>query len=332
MNREIRTVDFIDGKVLLIDQLKLPEHYEIVTCTRWDEVYEAIRTMIVRGAPAIGVSAACGLALAAKDVKNIDEFKEIASTMRKARPTAVNLMWAVDRLLALAEKNKNDVTAMKNALIKEAHDMVEEDIAICKKLSQFGAEVVPQNARILTHCNAGALACAGYGTALGVIRAAHAQGKVKMVYADETRPRLQGGKLTAWEMVEEGIPVTVLSDNMAGYVMSKKMVDMVVVGADRIASNGDTANKIGTYGVAILAKEHNIPFYIAAPFSTIDMNIKSGTEIPIEERDHEEVTHMNGMRILAKGIKVFNPGFDVTPAKYITGFITEKGIIKPPFK
>lgn len=332
MSKEIRTVDFIDGKVLLIDQLKLPEQYEIITCIRWDEVYEAIKTMIVRGAPAIGVSAALGMALAARDAKDFAEYTAISEKMKQARPTAVNLMWAVDRLQKIAQKHPKDVAAMRKAVIAEAQVMLNEDIETNKAMGKFGADVVPKNARILTHCNAGALACVAYGTALGVIRAAHAQGKVKMVYSDETRPRLQGGKLTAWEMVEEGIPVTTITDNMAGYAMKKGMIDMVVVGADRIAANGDTANKIGTYSVAVLAKEHGIPFYIAAPFSTIDTKIKSGEEIPIEERDHEEVTHINGHRVIAEGVKIFNPGFDVTPAKYITGIITEKGVLKPPFK
>jgi methylthioribose-1-phosphate isomerase len=331
MSKEIRTVDFVDGKVLLIDQTKLPEHYEIVTCIRWDQVYEAIKTMIVRGAPAIGVSAALGMALAANDVKDLSEFLKIANNMEQARPTAVNLMWAVDRIVNVAKNNFTDINKLREAVTAEAKKMLEEDIAVNKAIGRNGAELVPPNARILTHCNAGALATVAYGTALGVIRAAHEQGKVQMVYSDETRPRLQGGKLTAWELVEEGIPVTVITDNMAGYIMKKGMIDLVVVGADRIASNGDTANKIGTYSVAVLAKEHGIPFYIAAPFSTIDKTIKTGEEIPIEERDHEEVTHINGRRIIAEGVKIFNPGFDVTPARYITAIITEKSAIKPPF-
>lgn len=331
MSKLANTVDWKDGKVYLIDQTKIPEKYEIVSYEKWQDVKNAITTMVVRGAPAIGVTAALGMALAVQEAKNFSEFKKMGEEMKTARPTAVNLMWAVDRLVNLAEKNSSDVEKMKKIIIENAVSMIDEDIRINKAIGKYGAEVVPKNARILTHCNAGALACVGYGTALGVIRAAHEQGKVKMVYSDETRPRLQGGKLTAWELVQDEIPVTTISDNMAGYLMNKGEIDFIVVGADRIAANGDIANKIGTYSVAVLAKENKVPFYVAAPFSTIDTKIKSGKEIPIEERSHEEVTHINGQRVIAEGVKIFNPGFDITPAKYISGIITEKGIKNGPF-
>lgn len=331
MNKMPNTVDWKDGKVLLIDQRKIPEKLEIASYDKWQDVANAITDMVVRGAPAIGVAAALGMALAVKNVKDIKEFSQIGEEMKKARPTAVNLMWAVDRLVKVAKKNEKNITKMKKAVTDEAIKMLNEDIEVNQAIGKHGAELVPKNARILTHCNAGALACVSYGTALGVIRAAHEQGKVKMVYSDETRPRLQGGKLTAWELVQEGIPATVISDNMAGHLMQKGEIDLVVVGADRIAANGDIANKIGTYSVAVLAKENKVPFYVAAPFSTIDTSIKTGQGIPIEERSHDEVTHINGQRIIAEGVKIINPAFDVTPAKYIKGIITEKGVIKPPF-
>lgn len=330
MSETVNPVEFVNGQVVLLDQTKIPCSIGTVACKTWREVKTAISDMIVRGAPAIGVTAAFGMVLALAEAQTIEELAAIGAEMKKARPTAVNLAWAVDRILTAARKAKN-TKEMKKAVLGEAIAMRQEDIETNRAIGKYGADLAPYNARILTHCNAGALATTGYGTALGVIRTAHQQGKVKMVYADETRPRLQGGKLTAWELAQENIPVTVIADNMAGHLMKKKQIDMVVVGADRIAANGDTANKIGTYAVAVLAKEHGVPFYVAAPFSSIDSALESGDGIPIEERPAEEMTHLNGQRIVAEGAKVINPAFDVTPAGYIAAIITEKGIIKPPY-
>lgn len=294
--------------------------------------------MIVRGAPAIGVTGALGVILAAYQIKNKDtikflaELKNISAKISAARPTAVNLRWGVERMLELALANSSlERRHIIKILEKEGLAIIAEDIAVNKAMGEHGLKAFKKNKKynVLTHCNAGALATVNWGTALGVIRSAHAAGKIKMVYADETRPRLQGGKLTAWELVQDKIPVTVLTDNMAGHMMQQGKIDLVVVGADRIAKNGDTCNKIGTYGVAVLAKAHGIPFYIAAPFSTIDKKIKDGTKIPIEERSTAEVTHIGKTRILAKGINITNPAFDVTPAKLIAGIITEKGIFTP---
>jgi methylthioribose-1-phosphate isomerase len=334
----INTVDFKQGKIILIDQTKLPAKFKLVKIKTWQSCIWAIKEMIVRGAPAIGVTGALGVILAAYQIKNkntvkfLTNLKKISAKIAEARPTAVNLRWGVERMLQLALASSSlDRQDMITILEKEGTDIVAEDIAVNKALGEHGLKFFKKSKKynVLTHCNAGALATVNWGTALGVIRSAHAAGKIKMVYADETRPRLQGGKLTAWELAQDNIPVTVLTDNMAGYMMKQGKIDLVVVGADRIARNGDTCNKIGTYGVAVLAKAHGIPFYIAAPFSTIDKKIKDGTKIPIEERSPQEVTHVGKQRILAANINIINPAFDVTPAKLITGIITEKGIFTP---
>lgn len=294
--------------------------------------------MVVRGAPAIGCTAALGMALGARGIiadsraSFIKRLESMAEAFRASRPTAVNLFWAVDRMLAIAGTLEGNTVDIKDAMLKEALLMLEEDIEINQRMGRFGAELIPDVANILTHCNAGALATVGYGTALGVVRSAVADGKKIHVYADETRPRLQGMKLTAWELSQDGIPVTIIADNMAASLMRQGKIDVVIVGADRIAANGDAANKIGTYGVAVLAKHHHIPFYVAAPFSTIDMKLLSGVQIPIEERDPIEMTHMDGVRIAPEGVEVLNPAFDVTPGDLITGIITEQGVILPPYE
>jgi len=338
MIADVRPVDWENGKVKLIDQTRIPEDFITLEFSDYRDVAEAIRSMQVRGAPAIGVTAALGIALGAQHIDEVeqerflDRFYQIAEEFRTTRPTAVNLFWAIDRMIRAAEENSGaSVDSMKSALVREALDILEKDIEINKRIGKHGAELLSDGNTVLTHCNAGALATAGYGTALGVIRHAAESGKKISVIADETRPRLQGMKLTAWELVRYNIPVTVITDNMAAWAMSKGMVDCVVVGADRIAVNGDTANKVGTYGVAILAKEHNIPFYVAAPMSTIDFSLPDGAHIPIEERCSTEVTHIGDVRIAPEGVSVCNPSFDVTPAKYISGIITERGVIRPPF-
>lgn len=322
----------------LIDQTKLPIVVEYVQCLDYLAVANAIKTMQVRGAPAIGAAAAYGVALGA--VKGdatkgdlIKYIKKAADELGQTRPTAVNLFWAIKRMLNKLEELKElSDEEIKHGLLQEAHNIHFEDIEMNKRIGQYGNVLVPEKANILTHCNAGALATAGYGTALGVIRAAHEAGKGIHVYADETRPLLQGARLTAWELSQDNIPVTLISDNMAGYMMSKGMIDFIVVGADRITANGDVANKIGTYSVAVLAKENNVPFYVAAPVSTIDMSLATGDEIPIEERSHEEVTHVFGQQVAPKGIKVFNPSFDVTPNHLIKGIITDRGVVNAPYK
>jgi methylthioribose-1-phosphate isomerase len=332
-----RTVAWRDGSVLLIDQTVLPERREVIAYSDWREVAEAIRSMVVRGAPAIGCTAALGMALGAQSLTETERqpflarLDEIADVFRASRPTAVNLFWAVDRLTALAAKTEGSAPAIQAALLTEALAMLEEDIETNRRMGRFGAELLPDEGTVLTHCNAGALATVGYGTALGVIRAAVEAGKRIHVLADETRPRLQGMKLTAWELAQDGIPVTIIADNMAAALMRQGRIDCVVVGADRIAANGDTANKIGTYGVAVAAHYHNIPFYVAAPFSTIDMSLATGDLIPIERRDDTEMTHVNGVRIAPEGVPVLNPSFDVTPGELVTAFMTERGVLKPPF-
>ena len=296
--------------------------------------------MIVRGAPAIGATAAFGIVIGAKEIgviedkkRWLEELKKIGFELKQTRPTAVNLAWAVERMLKKAEDNiQSGIPQLQDILENEALEIAREDVESNYAIGRFGDELVPEGANILTHCNAGALATVGYGTALGVIRAAHSNGKKVHVFVDETRPFLQGARLTAWELDKEGIPFTLITDNMAGYIMSKGMVDLIVVGADRIAANGDTANKIGTYSLAVLAKEHNIPMYIAAPLSTIDMSLTSGKEIPIEERETDEVLFIKGKRIAPEGTRVFNPAFDVTPNELITAIITDKGIVKSPYK
>lgn len=335
---DLRPVEWDNGKVRLIDQTKLPEDFVTLEFSDYRDVAESIRSMQVRGAPAIGVTAALGIALGAQEIggDEIDRFLqrlgEVAETFRTTRPTAVNLFWAIDRMLSVAEDNAFlPVLEIKNRLLSEALQILEDDISINRTMGKHGAELIRDGDTILTHCNAGALATAGYGTALGVIRAAHDSGKKIKVIADETRPRLQGMKLTAWELVQAGIPVTVITDNMAAWAMSKGMVNLVVVGADRIASNGDVANKVGTYGVAVLAKAHGIPFYVAAPISTVDASIPDGEHIPIEERGCEEVTHIGETRIAPEGISVYNPSFDVTPAELVSGIITETGVLRFPY-
>ena len=333
-----KTVEFRNGKVAIIDQTLLPHKFAILELSDYKDVAEAIKTMKVRGAPALGVTAALAVALGARSANSKDwlgfreELEEIAGIIKATRPTAVNLFWGVDRMLAAAEQAKDQpVDEIKEILCAEGKLMVEENIKINRLLGVNGATLISDGDSILTHCNAGALASIGYGTATGVICSAWEQGKRIKVYADETRPRLQGMKLTAWELVRDGIPVTVIADNMAGVLMRDGKINCCIVGADRIAANGDTANKIGTYSVAVLASVHKVPFYVAAPLSTIDMNLPSGKFIPIEERSHDEMTHIDGHRIAPEGIEVINPAFDVTPAKYITAIITEKGIARPPY-
>lgn len=334
----MRPINWEDGVLKLVDQTRLPLKLVWVSCTGYREVEQAIKNMIVRGAPAIGVSAAYGMAMGAREIETGDKveffsrLKEIADVLKATRPTAVNLFWAVDRMMEKAEMLREEPTErIKEELVREAVKIDDEDIATNKAIGKYGNTLVKNGSRILTHCNAGALATSDYGTALGVIREAHYSGKEISVYADETRPFLQGARLTAWELAHEGIPATLICDNMAGYVMKLGKVDMVIVGADRITANGDAANKIGTYTVAVLAKEHGIPFYVAAPFSTVDLSLKTGDEIRIEERNPQEITHINGIRVAPEGIDVFNPAFDVTPNQYVTAIITEKGVIYPPY-
>ncbi len=309
----------------LLDQTKLPVEEVWLTYTDYRQVAAAIKTMVVRGAPAIGVSAAYAYCLAALEGADLTQAK---ATLAASRPTAVNLFWALDRMEHKANHCGGDV----NALIEEAKLIHTEDIAMNRSMGLFGAEVVPEHARILTHCNAGALATGGYGTALGVIRAAHEQGKVDMVYADETRPLLQGARLTAYELVHDNIPATLIADNMAAFLMRQGKIDVVLLGCDRMAANGDFANKIGTYSVAVNAKHHGIPFYTVLPSSTIDLSIEDGSGITIEERGAEEVRTMYGVQTAPADVPVYNPAFDVTPHELLTGIITEKGVIKPPFR
>jgi methylthioribose-1-phosphate isomerase len=332
------TIEWKGKHIRMIDQRNLPAKVEWVVCKDDKEVVRAIRDMVIRGAPAIGVAAAMGLALGAGllrsrsygDFRN--RFLKMADGMVKARPTAVNLRWAVERMILLVENMAGmPLEKIRVALKRESEKILSEDIAINKKIGMHGQRLVPKRATILTHCNAGSLATGGYGTALGVIRAAHEAGKKIEVIADETRPWLQGLRLTAFELMEDGIPVTVIADSAAGSLMRQGKVDLVITGADRIAANGDVANKIGTYPVAVLAKENRVPFYVAAPLSTIDLRVRSGEMIPVEERDSTEISHFRKIRVGPPGVKVFNPAFDVTPGKYVTGIITEKGIAKAPY-
>ncbi len=344
---KIRTIEWVDNYSKMVDQTKFPYSFEYVNITKGDKMFDAIKTMIVRGAPAIGIAGAHGVVLYAQELAEqnlpIEEFcsklLEKADYMASARPTAVNLMWAVEKQKEIIKKychseldSESVITKLVDELRINGKKLEEEDIAINKKIGDYGAEVVPKGATILTHCNAGALATVGYGTALGVVRSAYAKDNTVQVFADETRPRQQGARITTLELTMDGIPVTLITDGMCSYFMKKGMIDMVCVGADRIAANGDAANKIGTYTVAIAAKYHNIPFYVAAPLSTIDTSIKSGDDIVIEERSHDEVTHINGKPICAEGVKIINPGFDVTPHELIAGIITEKGILRPDYK
>jgi len=326
------------GTVRLIDQRKLPIEEVYVECRDLADVAHAIRTMQIRGAPAIGVAGAMGLALGAKTIRTdgfaafFEELSRKGEELLRTRPTAVNLAWGIERMKRCAEKNRDlPVPAVVQALIQEAQAIWEEDIRGNRQMGEYGKAFIPDGAAVLTHCNAGALATAGYGTALGVIRAAHAAGKRVSVWVDETRPFLQGARLTAWELQKDGVPVTLITDNMAGHLMQRGRIDLVIVGADRIARNGDVANKIGTYTLAVLAKEHGIPFCVAAPISTLDLSLKAGDEIPIEERSPEEVTTWAGIRTAPVGISVVNPVFDVTPARYITAIITDRGVARPPY-
>ena len=334
----IHTLEWTDRGVRFIDQTRLPAEEVYVTATTHNEVADVIRNMVVRGAPAIGVAAAMGIALGIKNSKAESgadlkkDFDQICETIRQTRPTAVNLFWAIRRMQEKFEMLRiRPVPQIKQAMIEEAQRMHAEDIAANQAMGRHGATLMPSSGGVLTHCNAGALATAGYGTALGVIRAAVEQGKKIHVYADETRPFLQGSRLTAWELMKDGIPTTVISDNMAGAMMKQGKIGAIVVGADRIAANGDTANKIGTYTVAVLAKEHGIPFYVAAPISTVDLDTSDGSKIPIEQRNSREVTHIAGRQMVPEGVSVENPAFDVTPAKYIAAIITERGVARAPY-
>ncbi|MBE0576733.1 MAG: S-methyl-5-thioribose-1-phosphate isomerase [Desulfuromonadales bacterium] len=331
----IRPIKYSDGVMRLIDQRRLPTEELWLEYTDYQQVAEAIRSMVVRGAPAIGITAAYGAYFGARDIKAesysdfISEFDQVCEVLAATRPTAVNLFWALQRMKSLVHANADQpVGNLKIGLEYEAMAINEEDIRINMKMGRHGAALLPDQVRILTHCNAGALATGGYGTALGVIRAAVAAGKQVSVFADETRPFLQGSRLTAWELQQDSIQTVLICDNMAGYLMSKGAIDAVIVGADRIAANGDVANKIGTYTVAVLAKEHNIPFYVAAPISTIDLQIADGSLIPIEERDIREVTHIGEQQLAPTGIGVLNPAFDVTPARLVSAIITEHGVAR----
>jgi methylthioribose-1-phosphate isomerase len=337
MESVIKTVEILSDCVRLLDQRRLPLSEEYVDCRTYQEVAEAITTMVVRGAPAIGVAAAAGIALGVQQLQTeseadfVEQFGIICDTMAWTRPTAVNLFWAIERMRACARQHgEASLVQLQQALMTEAQRVLQEDIQINRQIGHHGLSLVPLHSTVLTHCNAGALATAGYGTALGIIRAAHFAGRHVQVLADETRPFLQGARLTTWELQRDQIPVTLITDNMAGYFMSQGRVDLVIVGADRIAANGDVANKIGTYGLAILAKEHEVPFYVAAPLSTIDRSIATGAEIPIEQRPSDEVRLVGSQRIVAPDVEVENPAFDVTPARYIRGIVTEVGLALPP--
>lgn len=343
----IPTLEWTSSGVRFLDQTRLPLEESYVLARSYQDVANAIRTMIVRGAPAIGVAAAMGFALGVENSRAgtmaelTAEMEKIAKTLAATRPTAVNLFWAIARMrrrfLELAAEpggpaqSGDPLGHIRSGLVKEALTMYDEDIAACRAMGAAGASLLPQSGGVLTHCNAGALATCGYGTALGVIRAAVEQGRSIHVYADETRPFLQGARLTTWELMHDGIPTTVLCDNMAASLMRQGKIQAVVVGADRVAANGDVANKIGTYGVAILAKEHGLPFYVACPWSTIDANTPTGEAIPIEQRPASEVTHHGGKQLTPNGVEVENPAFDVTPARYVTAIITEKGVLRPPY-
>jgi methylthioribose-1-phosphate isomerase len=334
----IKTLEWTLEGVRFIDQTRLPTEELYVTCHTYQEVADAIRTMIVRGAPAIGVAAAMGIALGIKQspAHNMEglraDLNVISEAMAATRPTAVNLFWGIRRMKEKFESISNKpMDTVRAVLVEEAQRMLVEDIAANEAMGRYGATLMPSSGGVLTHCNAGALATCGYGTALGVIRAAVEAGKRIHVFADETRPFLQGARLTAWELVKDGIATTVIADNMAGAMMKQGRIQAVVVGADRIAANGDVANKIGTYSVAILAKEHGIPFYVAAPWSTVDMNTPTGEQIPIEQRSPREVTHHGGKQMAPDGAQVENPAFDVTPAKYVSAIFTERGILRAPY-
>jgi len=335
----VKTIEWKNNTVRMLDQTLLPNKVVYRTYRDYKAVADAITRLVVRGAPAIGVAAAMGVAIGALKIKAKDmpafkkELKKVTKKLAASRPTAVNLFWAIERMERLVEESKTtNVEALKKKLIAEGKRVLREDIAINKLIGKHGGELIKNDWTVLTHCNAGSLATGGYGTALGVIRGAKAAGKKIKVFADETRPVLQGSRLTAWELMEDNFDVTLITDNMAGALMHQGLIDCVVVGADRIAANGDVANKIGTYSVAVLARAHGIPFYVAAPLSTIDTNIKTGEEIPIEERSSTEVTHVQGKRIAPLKCKVRNPAFDVTPSWLVNGIVTEKGVVKAPYK
>lgn len=329
----LETIEWTPQGVVMIDQTLLPSQTVFVTCTDYLQVASAIKTMIIRGAPAIGVAAAMGVAIGVQKSPNPDaDFATICDTLAATRPTAVNLFWGIERMKRLYKSlDGQPVEIKRQTLIDEAIKVKDEDVAICKEIGRHGAALVPDNKTVLTHCNAGALATAGYGTALGVIRAAVEAGKNIDVFADETRPFLQGARLTAWELMQDGIKTTLITDNMAGHFLKSGRIGCVVVGADRIAGNGDVANKIGTYSVAVLAKENNVPFYVAAPISTLDLTLTDGSQIPIEERAAIEVTSVFGVPVAPEGVNVCNPAFDVTPNKYVAGIITEHGVATAPF-
>jgi methylthioribose-1-phosphate isomerase len=326
----VETIEWTDAGVVMIDQTRLPREQVFVTCRSYVEVAVAIRSMVIRGAPAIGVAAAMGVALG---VQEDADFDRVCETLASTRPTAVNLFWAIDRMRALRASLKGESREeLVRRMIEEAKNIRLDDIAICRAMGKHGAALVPDGKTVLTHCNAGALATAGYGTALGVIRAAAEAGKKIDVFADETRPFLQGARLTAWELQQDGIATTLITDNMAGHFLHSGRIGCVVVGADRIAANGDVANKIGTYSLAVLAKENNVPFYVAAPVSTFDLTLKSGDSIPIEQRSAEEVTHVFGVPVAPENIAVENPAFDVTPARYVTAIVCERGVARAPYE
>src|SRR5574341_612569 len=331
------TVAWENGVVVMIDQRRLPAELSLLRCRDYHEVAAAIRDMAIRGAPAIGVAAALGLALGARGTRSEGaalrtEWSDMCGTLADTRPTAVNLFWAIERMRRRFEALSGEGgETLRSALLAEALAIQQEDPVACRRMGDLGAELLPQDARVLTHCNAGALATAGYGTALGVVRSAARLGKLKAVFADETRPWLQGARLTLWELMRDGIDATLIAEGAAGHLMACGEINAVVVGADRIARNGDVANKIGTYAVAVLAKEHGLPFYVAAPVSTLDLHTPTGQDIPIEERPAHEVTHVAGHRIAPEGARVRNPAFDVTPHRYVTAIVCERGVARPPF-
>jgi methylthioribose-1-phosphate isomerase len=332
----VETIQWVDNAAVMIDQTRLPLEEKFVTCRTYQEVAAAIRDMVIRGAPAIGVAAAMGVALGVLHASDTDldaQVETICRTLAGTRPTAVNLFWAIDRMKRLyAGLRGKPIAEIRERMVAEALKVREEDIAICRAIGRNGAVLVPDGRTVLTHCNAGALATAGYGTALGVIRAAVECGKQLDVFADETRPFLQGARLTVWELQQDGIATTLITDNMAGHFMKAGRIGCVVVGADRIAANGDVANKVGTYSVAVLAKENGVPFFVAAPISTLDLTLESGDKIPIEQRAAAEVTHVFGRAVAPEGTRVENPAFDVTPARYVTAIITEKGVARGPYE
>ena len=331
-----KTIEWKDNKVIMIDQTKLPNEEVYLECQTYEDVADAIKKMVIRGAPAIGVAAAMGIALGAINIETSDrdrflgEVNKITDVLLATRPTAVNLFWAGKRMLRVLNEQEGNIDQIKRRLVLEANNVLLEDIDTCRNIGRVGAELIKDNSIILTHCNAGALATGGYGTALGVVRSAVEAGKNIKVIATETRPFLQGTRLTAWELDKDGIPVSLITDNMVGHIMSKGMVDAVVLGADRIARNGDVANKIGTYSISVLAKSHGIPFYVAAPISTIDYDCPDGSSIPIEERDINEVTHIAGIKI-SPDVNVYNPAFDITPSENVSAIITEKAAVREPY-